>query len=150
MVDLRWSRWVLSVEMLLASISIVRHQIISLLYCLLYSLMLHRWLKMMCCIQWVTKSHGVYLGWPIAPSYMSPNAGEGGCQWVQLCTGSPNKLWWSNSIHVYWSYGCMTGMSCGRRRSGVSAWRLTSAPPLGRPSLSGIHQLFWTHFISVH
>ncbi len=44
----------------------------------------------------------VYLGWPIAPSYMSPNAGGGGLrglsQWVQLCTWSPNKLWRSNSI----------------------------------------------------
>ncbi len=33
----------------------------------------------------------VYLCWPIAPSYMIPNAGEGGglrglSQWVQLCT----------------------------------------------------------------
>jgi hypothetical protein len=37
----------------------------------------------------------VYLGWPIAPSYMSPNAGVEGrelrglSQWVQLCTCSP-------------------------------------------------------------
>ncbi len=34
----------------------------------------------------------VYLGWPIEPSYMSPNAGEGGVawlsQWVQLYTGA--------------------------------------------------------------
>ncbi len=50
----------------------------------------------------------VYLGWPIAPSYMSPNAGEGGgelrslSQWVQLCTWSPNKLWRSNSIFNLW------------------------------------------------
>ncbi len=35
----------------------------------------------------------VYLGWPIAPSYMSPNAGEGDGGWVQLCTWRPNKLW---------------------------------------------------------
>jgi hypothetical protein len=51
----------------------------------------------------------VYLGWPRAPSYMSPNAGRPGGggggglrslgQWVQLCTWSPNKLWLrSNSI----------------------------------------------------
>ncbi len=41
-----------------------------------------------------------YLGWPIAPSYMSPNAGEwrGLSQWIQLCTWSPNKQWRSNSI----------------------------------------------------
>ncbi len=45
----------------------------------------------------------VYLGWPITPSYMSPNAGGRGrelrglSQWVQLCTWSPkNKLWRSN------------------------------------------------------
>ncbi len=45
----------------------------------------------------------VYLGWPIAPSYVSPNAGGGRelrrlSQWVQLCTWSPNKRWRSNSI----------------------------------------------------
>ncbi len=40
----------------------------------------------------------VYIGWPIAPSYMSPMAGGGGVglrglsQWVQLCTWSPNIL----------------------------------------------------------
>jgi hypothetical protein len=43
----------------------------------------------------------VYLGWPIAPSYMSPNAGGGGVaglgQWV-MCKWSPKKLWRSNSI----------------------------------------------------
>ncbi len=45
----------------------------------------------------------VYLGWPIAPSYVSPNTvgGEGVSQLmntVQLSTWSPNKLWRSNSI----------------------------------------------------
>jgi hypothetical protein len=45
----------------------------------------------------------VYLGWPIAPSYMSPNVGGGGelrgiSRWVQLCTWSPNKFLRSNSI----------------------------------------------------
>ncbi len=39
----------------------------------------------------------VYLGWPIAPSYMSPNAGGGGelrglRQWEQLCTWSPKNF----------------------------------------------------------
>jgi hypothetical protein len=39
----------------------------------------------------------VYLGWPIASSYKSPNAGggrglQGLSQWVQLCTWIPNKL----------------------------------------------------------
>ncbi len=43
----------------------------------------------------------VYLGWPIAPSYMRPNAGGMGWgvgglrglnQWVVLCSWSPNKL----------------------------------------------------------
>jgi hypothetical protein len=40
----------------------------------------------------------VYLGWPIAPSFMSPNAGEGGCclrglsQWVQLHTGAQRNF----------------------------------------------------------
>jgi len=44
----------------------------------------------------------VYLGWPIASSYISLNAGGGGlrglCQWVQLNTWSPNKIWRSVSI----------------------------------------------------
>ncbi len=49
----------------------------------------------------------VDLVWPIASSYLSPNAGEGGglralSQWVQLCTCSPNKLWRSNSIFNLW------------------------------------------------
>ncbi len=52
-----------------------------------------------------TKPRGVqrdviHLGWPIAPAYLGPNAeGEWGLsQWVQLCTGSQNKLWRSISI----------------------------------------------------
>ncbi len=47
----------------------------------------------------------VYLGWPIVPSYISLNAGEGGgvaglSQWTQLYSvhQSPNKLWRSNTI----------------------------------------------------
>jgi hypothetical protein len=48
----------------------------------------------------------VYLGWPTAPSYIRPNAGDGGLrgfsQWVQLCTWSPNKLWRSNSTFNLW------------------------------------------------
>ncbi len=52
----------------------------------------------------------VYLGWPIAPLYMSPNAGGGGklrglTQWVQLYKWSPNKLWRSNSIFNLWARG---------------------------------------------
>ncbi len=45
----------------------------------------------------------ILAGWPIAPSYMSPNAGGGRgelrglSQWVQLWTWSPNKLRRSNS-----------------------------------------------------
>ncbi len=37
----------------------------------------------------------VYLGWPAAPSFMSPKCGGGGLRfirWVKLCTWSPNKL----------------------------------------------------------
>ncbi len=47
----------------------------------------------------------VYLGWPIAPSNMSPNAGgaRGFIQWVRLCTWSTNKLGRSNSIFNLWS-----------------------------------------------
>ncbi len=49
------------------------------------------------------------LGWPIAPSYMSPNTeirgGGGGVrglrQWVQLCTWSPKKLRRSNSVLTF-------------------------------------------------
>ncbi len=42
-----------------------------------------------------------YLIWPIAPSYMSPNGGGGGCGVSANeynCTRNPNKLWGSNSI----------------------------------------------------
>ncbi len=51
----------------------------------------------------------VHLGWPIAPSYMSPNAGDGGrlrglSQRVQLCTLSPNKLW-RYTVTPYLTYG---------------------------------------------
>jgi len=48
----------------------------------------------------------VYLGWPISPSYMSPNAGGGlRClsQWVKLCTSwSSNKL--TRSLTQYLTY----------------------------------------------
>ncbi len=47
-------------------------------------------LKQLSVVGRVSQRDVVYLGWPIAPSYMSPNAGEGGwrglSQWVQLCT----------------------------------------------------------------
>ncbi len=52
--------------------------------------------------------HVVYLGWPIDPSYVSPNAGDRGMrglsQWVRLWKWSPNKLWRStcNSIFNLW------------------------------------------------
>jgi hypothetical protein len=64
--------------------------------------------------KWTTLSRGlerdvVYLGWPIASSYMSPHAGgrrelRGLNQWVQLYTWSQNKLWRSNSIFNLWLY----------------------------------------------
>ncbi len=49
----------------------------------------------------------VYLGWPIAPSYIeSKCGGRGGLRglsvWVQLCTWSLNKLKRSNSIFNLW------------------------------------------------
>ncbi len=64
----------------------------------------------------------VYLVWPIAPSYMSPNAGVGGDAesqpWVQLYTGlSPNKLWKSNSILILWIHG---RKPCGRHSHGFN------------------------------
>jgi hypothetical protein len=45
----------------------------------------------------------VYVGWPIASSYMSPNAGGGSCgvsanEYNSTVHRSPNKLWRSNSI----------------------------------------------------
>jgi hypothetical protein len=50
----------------------------------------------------------VYLGWPIAPSYMSPNAGggelQGLSQWEQLYTGALINFWRSNSIFHLWMY----------------------------------------------
>ncbi len=53
----------------------------------------------------------VYLGWPIAPSYMSSNTRGGGelrslRQLVQLSVHrSPNKLWRSTSIFNLWTDG---------------------------------------------
>ncbi len=48
----------------------------------------------------------VCLGWPIAPSYMSPNAGGGGVAGPQPMSiavyRSPNKLWRSKSIFNLW------------------------------------------------
>ncbi len=41
----------------------------------------------------------VYLGWPIASSYMSPNAGGGGLQ----CLSPWVKLWRSNFIFHLWA-----------------------------------------------
>ncbi len=53
----------------------------------------------------------VYLGWPIAHSFMSPKAGGGGLrglsQRVWLGTWSPNKLWRSNSIFNLWYLGLL-------------------------------------------
>jgi hypothetical protein len=61
-------------------------------------------------LSFMTRSHQrlqknvVYLGRPIAPSYISPNAGERGVAGSQpMSTAvhrSPNKLWISNSIFV--------------------------------------------------
>ncbi len=39
-----------------------------------------------------------FVGWPIAPSYMSPNAGGGVSANEYSCHRSPNKLWRSISI----------------------------------------------------
>ncbi len=48
----------------------------------------------------------VYLGWPIAPSYMSPNAGEGGIAGPRpmrtAVHRNPIKIWRSNSIFNLW------------------------------------------------
>ncbi len=43
----------------------------------------------------VSQKDVVYLGWPIAPSYMGQNATN---EYSCMCTWSPNKLWRSNSI----------------------------------------------------
>jgi hypothetical protein len=50
----------------------------------------------------------LYLGWPIAPSYMSPNAGGGGklrglSQWAQLYTGAPINF---GDLTQYLSHAC--------------------------------------------
>jgi hypothetical protein len=57
----------------------------------------------------------VYLGWPIASSYMSPNAKRGGelrglKQWVQLYTGAQINF---GDLTPYLTYGCypLSGMS---------------------------------------
>jgi hypothetical protein len=83
----------------------------------------------------------VYLCWPIAPSYTSPNAGgwvgglRGLSQWVQLCTSrhvtwSPNKL---GNLPLYLTYADRNGggglcgggaKSCGGEKSWSSINRV--------------------------
>ncbi len=53
----------------------------------------------------------VYLGWPTAPSYMSPNAGGGGelrgSHPMSMSTAvhrSPNKLWRSTTLFNLWVF----------------------------------------------
>jgi hypothetical protein len=59
-------------------------------------------------------SYWVYLGYPIAPSHMSPNAGGGG---GFGCTREPkNKLWRSNSVGTVVIYGHF-----GKRNSYMSS-----------------------------
>ncbi len=58
----------------------------------------------------------VYPGWPIASSYMSPNAGGGVAESQQMstavhCTWSPNKLWRSNSVFNLCSISFITLLS---------------------------------------
>ncbi len=49
----------------------------------------------------------VYLGWPIAHSYMSPNAGGEGVAGSQLMSTavhrSPNKFWRTNCVFNLWT-----------------------------------------------
>ncbi len=53
--------------------------------------------------QWELQRDVVYLGWPIAPSYVSPSAGRGGAsQWVQLYTGAQINL---ANLTPYLTYG---------------------------------------------
>jgi hypothetical protein len=67
----------------------------------------------------------VYLGWPIAPSYMSTDAREGGVVGSQpISTAvhrSPNKLWRSNSIFNLW---LLAPWVYSLRAEKVSNWNL--------------------------
>ncbi len=68
----------------------------------------------------VLQRDDVYLGWPIAPLYMSPNAGGGGGgagskPMSTAVHGSPNKLWRSNSVVNLWFWS--TGSRSGSRRA---------------------------------
>ncbi len=53
----------------------------------------------------------VYLGWPIAPSYMRQMRGEWGSCGVSAneysCAQDPNKLWRSNSLFNLWQAPCV-------------------------------------------
>jgi hypothetical protein len=51
-----------------------------------------------------SQSDVVYIGCPIAPSYMSPDAEGGGSCGVSANEYCPNKLWRSNSIFNLWFY----------------------------------------------
>ncbi len=71
---------------------------------ILSSMVFPSWRRFLNPSAWGSQRDVVYLGWPIAPSYMSPKnavrggGGQGLSQWVQLCTWSPNILWRSYSI----------------------------------------------------
>ncbi len=75
----------------------------------------------------------VYLGWPIAPSNVSPNRGEGGSCGVSAnvysCTvhRSPNKLRRSNSIFNLWGRYChITPLTEKGRRARRRVYRYSS------------------------
>jgi hypothetical protein len=87
----------------------------------------------------------VYLGWPIAPSYMSPNAGGGGCvvsanqnSCVHHVTWSSNKLQRSNSIFNLWLflsgvYWCLLFLPIDLTTWSTRGWERRTGPT--RPGL---------------
>ncbi len=75
----------------------------------------------------------VYIGWPIAPSYMSPKAGEGGelwglSEWVQLYTGAQINF---GDLTPYLTFA-QSGWD-------VTCWLELSRPDHRRNSVAGLN-----------
>ena len=85
----------------------------------------------------------VYLCWPIAPSYTSPNAGGGSCgvsaneySCAHHVTWSPNKLWKSTSIfNLWWTWKVNQGPEKLFQRRGEQTMETSHLQPSYSPVL---------------
>ncbi len=98
----------------------------------------------------------VYLGWPIAPSYRSPNAGGGGggelLSLSKAVHRSPNNFWKSNSIfnpwvwHIYCQCLLVVSSPACRKvgRSLILSWK-----PWGDSSMRKFHEFYRKVFCTI-